>query len=231
MKPRFKSNLNQKTCSTRCSNERWTTEKIGVSKMTISFKYRIILTMLAIGALAVGGCRGGSQSQESSSSQPSSCLTDTKLVDQNGNNVTLASLKGKPIVVDFIYTSCPGTCLMETAKLANVALRLGPELGSKVSIVSITVDPEHDGPKQLLDYSRQQGADEKGWYFLTGSPADVDSALGGFKVIREKEPDGSVTHIVSMFLVGPDGREIREYNGEIVKPANIVNDVNKLTNG
>jgi protein SCO1 len=116
---------------------------------------------------------------------------------------------------------------METAKLANVALRLGPALGSKVSIVSITVDPEHDGPEQLLDYSKQQGADEKGWYFLTGSPADVDRALGGFKVIREKEPDGCVTHIVSMFLVGPDGRKLKEYNGEIVKPANIVNDVNK----
>jgi protein SCO1 len=195
--------------------------------MTVSFNHRIILAMLAIGVLTVCGCHSGSQPQESYDSQASNCLTDNKLVDQNGASVSLASLKGKPLVVDFIYTSCPGTCLMETAKLANVALRLGPELGSKVSIVSITVDPEHDGPRQLLDYARQQGADEKGWYFLTGSPADVDSALGGFKVIREKEPDGSVSHIVSMFLVGPDGRELKEYNGEIVKPANIVDDVNK----
>ena len=49
---------------------------------------------------------------------------------------------------------------METAKFANVALRLGNDLDLKVTLVSITVDPEHDGPKQLLDYSRQQGADE-----------------------------------------------------------------------
>jgi protein SCO1 len=183
--------------------------------------------MLAISTLAITGCHGGSQPPGTSDSQASSCLTDTKLVDQNGNDVSLTSLKGKPLVVDFIYTSCPGTCLMETAKLANVALRLGPELGPKVSIVSITVDPEHDGPKQLLDYARQQGADEKGWYFLTGSPADIDRVLGGFKMSREKEPDGSVGHIVDMFLVGPDGRELQEYNGEIVKPANIVDDVNK----
>jgi len=195
--------------------------------MIISFNHRNILAMAAIGAIAICGCRGGSQPQEAFDSAASSCLTDTTLVDQNGVNLSLASLKGKPLVVDFIYTSCPGTCLMETAKLANVALRLGPELGSKVTIVSITVDPEHDGPKQLLEYARQQGADEKGWYFLTGSPADVDRALSGFKVIREKEPDGSVSHLVSMFLVGPDGRELREYNGEIVKPANIVDDVNK----
>ena len=47
-------------------------------------------------------------------------LTDTKLVDQNGNTVELSSLKGKPLVVDFIYTSCPGPCLMETANLRTL---------------------------------------------------------------------------------------------------------------
>jgi protein SCO1/2 len=159
-----------------------------------------------------------------------SVLTDAKLVDQNGNPVALTSLKGKPMVVDFIYTSCPGPCLMETAKLANVALRLGSDIGSKVTIVSISVDPEHDGPKQLLDYSRQQGADEKGWYFLTGGPAEVDQALAGFKLSRQVEPDGSVGHMVDMMLIGPDGRLIREYNGEVVKAKDIVDDVKKTLN-
>ena len=134
------------------------------------------------------------------------------------------------MVVDFIYTSCPGPCLMETAKFANVALRLGNDLGSKVTLVSITVDPEHDGPKQLLNYSHQQGADEKGWYFLTGGPADVDKALAGFKLSRQIEPDGSVGHLVDMMLVGPDGRLVREYNGEIVKAQDIVDDVKKTLN-
>jgi len=152
-------------------------------------------------------------------------LTDTALVDQNGQKVSLASLKGKPLVVDFIYTSCPGPCLMETAKLTNVALRLGNDLGSKASIVSITVDPEHDGPKELLAYAQQQGADEKGWYFLTGSPADVDRALAGFKIAREKGPDGSVGHLVDMILIGPDGKEVREYNGAAVKAQTIVDDI------
>jgi protein SCO1 len=161
-----------------------------------------------------------------------SVLTDAKLVDQNGNTVTLKSLKGKPLVVDFIYTSCPGPCLMETAKFANIALRLGSDLGSKVTLVSISVDPEHDGPKQLLDYSRQQGADEKGWYFLTGGPAEIDQALAGFKLSRQVEPDGSVGHMVDMMLIGADGRLVREYNGEAVKAQDIVNDVKKtLSNG
>jgi protein SCO1/2 len=134
---------------------------------------------------AVTGCN-----HESDTSASASCLTDTKLVDQNGSTVELSSLKGKPMVVDFIYTSCPGPCLMETAKLANVA-------------------------------------DEKGWYFLTGGPGDVDQALAGFKLSRQIQPDGSVGHLVDMMLIGPDGRLIREYNGEIVKAQDIVDDVKK----
>jgi protein SCO1/2 len=183
------------------------------------------ITLIVMSSLfAAAGCH------RDSTAEGASVLTDTKLVDQNGNTVSLQSLQGKPIVVDFIYTTCPGPCLMETAKFANVALRLGNDLGSKVTLVSITVDPEHDGPKQLLNYSRQQGADENGWYFLTGGPSDVDKALAGFKLSRQIEPDGSVGHLVDTMLIGPDGRLVHEYNGEVVKAQDIVDDVRKTLN-
>lgn len=193
--------------------------------MSIQSNLRSLIVVVAAASslFVAAGCHNDSASSVASPS----VLTDTKLVDQNGDTITLASLKGKPMVVDFIYTSCPGPCLMETAKLANVARGLGNDLGSKVTIVSLSVDPEHDGPKQLLDYSRQQGADEKGWYFLTGGPADVDRALAGFKLNRQVEPDGSVGHMVDMMLIGPDGRIVREYNGEAVKAQDIVDDVRK----
>ena len=123
-----------------------------------------ILIVITSSLFAAGGCNRGSEGSYSRA-DASNCLTDTKLVDQNGNNVSLASLKGKPMVVDFIYTTCPGPCLMETAKLTNAALRLGTDLGSKVTIVSISVDPEQDTPKQLLDYSRQQGGRREGMVF------------------------------------------------------------------
>src|SRR5260370_2259240 len=168
-----------------------------------------IMVVITLSLFTAGGCHRDSTEYSASSAN---CLTGTQLVDQNGNKVSLVALKGKPMVVDFIYTSCPGPCMMETAKLANVALRLGSDLGSKVTIVSISVDPEHDGPKQLLDYSRQQGAAEKGWYFLTGGPGHIDRALAGFKISREIGPHGSVGHLVDTKLIGPDGRVVREFN-------------------
>ncbi len=186
------------------------------------------LVTAAMMALAISTAWSCSRSETQTQTE---CLTDVKLVDQNSNSVSLAALKGKPMLVDFIYTSCPGPCLMETAKFANVALRLGDKLGSKVVLVSITVDPEHDGPKQLREYAEQQGADAKGWYFLTGSPADVDRALAGFKIIREKEPDGSVGHIVNMVLINADGTEVHQYSGEVAKAQTLASDLLNLSKG
>jgi protein SCO1 len=189
--------------------------------------FRRKIESLALGALAIAallaaaGCHRGAE-------QRPECLTDVKLVDPGGRPFMLSSLKGKPVVIDFIYTSCPGPCLMETSKLANVARRLGPDLGSKAAIVSISVDPEHDGPEQLHDYAQQQGADDKGWYFLTGSPAHIDEALAGFRIARQREPDGSVAHMENVFLIGRDGREAKEYNGQAVKPRTIAHDVETL---
>ena len=155
------------------------------------------------------------------------CLPAIKLFDQHNQPVVLSSLKGKAVLVNFIYTSCPGPCLTETMKIAKVADRLSQELGSKVILVSVTVDPEHDGPAQLLQYAQKRGVERPGWLFLTGSPSAIDAELKNFKLIRQREEDGSVDHIIGVFLLGPDGHELREYNGEILKPDSIEADINK----
>jgi len=155
------------------------------------------------------------------------CLPAIKLLDQHNHPVVLSSLKGKAVLVNFIYTSCPGPCLTETLKMAKVADRVSQELGSKVILLSVTVDPEHDGPAQLLQYAQKQGVERPGWLFLTGAPSAIDTVLKNFKLIRQREEDGTVDHIVGVFLLGPDGRELREYNGEILKADSIEADINK----
>jgi cytochrome oxidase Cu insertion factor (SCO1/SenC/PrrC family) len=49
-------------------------------------------------------------------------------------------------------------------------------------------------------------------------------------MFRQKDPDGSVGHLVDVLLVGPDGREVRDYDGQIVKPKEIVDDVRRALN-
>ncbi len=168
--------------------------------------------ILCLALYPIGACnRLGTQAENSD------CLPAIGLIDQNGQSVNLSSLKGKPVLVDFIYTSCPGPCKTLTQRMIDVAQKLGPTLGSQVTMVSISIDPEHDGPQQMLDYARTQGAVRKGWLFLTGGPGQVDATLAAFGLSRERESDGSVSHIVGVILVGPDGRKLHEYNGENLK--------------
>lgn len=153
------------------------------------------------------------------------CLPSVKLFDQHGSSVNLASLKGRLVLVDFIYTTCPGPCELMTAKLAKVADRLGAALGNQVEIVSITLDPEHDGPQQLLDFAKAQNAQRRGWLFLTGEPKNVEDVMASFKVQRRREPNGMIDHVIEFFLVGRDGRELRQYNPNEASPEAVANDV------
>jgi protein SCO1 len=158
-------------------------------------------------------------------------LQSLTLVDQHGQKVDLASLKGKPLLFDFFYTTCPGPCLMLTARMKSVANHLGPLLGSQVQFVSVTVDPEHDHPADLLNYTKQQGADRNGWLFLTGPPADVDRLMSRFKLVRQHEPDGSVDHVLEFFLVDSEGHLQLQYVAFEVNPLKIAGDVEQAADG
>jgi protein SCO1/2 len=176
--------------------------------------------------LALSGCNRDTAG-DYPASNGNDCLPDVNLIDQHGSAVSLASLKGKPVLIDFIYTSCASTCPVLTSKMVSVARELGPALGTDIRIVSITLDPEHDSPAQLASYAKSQGADAGGWLFLTGSPAQIDQVLALFKLRRMRESDGSIMHSVSAFLLGPDGHQIRQYNALDVSAAAVAADVDR----
>ena len=190
--------------------------------------YRSSFAVVALALiLAASGC-----AREAAGDYPASngnnCLPDVSLIDQHGQAISLASLKGKPVLIDFIYTSCASTCPVLTSKIAAVARELGPALGADVTIVSITLDPEHDGPAQLAAYAKSQAVESNSWLFLTGKPADIDQVLAAFKLRRMRESDGSIMHSVSAFLLGPDGHQIRQYNALDVNAKTVAADIDRL---
>jgi protein SCO1 len=194
------------------------------SKFAQQFLRLIAALALLIGATTVG-CNNNTESATRYSSGQADCLPDLKLVDQYGQPVSLASLKGKPVLFDFFYTTCPGPCLVLTARMRSIAEKIGHALGSKVSFVSVTVDPEHDGARQLLAYAKEQQAERKGWLFLTGAPAHIDNLMARFQLTRQREADGSVDHVLEFFLVGSDGHLLYQYLASDVRPERIAGDI------
>jgi protein SCO1/2 len=169
--------------------------------------------------MALFGVSGCNRADEEPGRYPITYQTDSlpnlTLTDQYGQPLPLASLRGKPVLFDFIYTSCPGPCQLLTQHMKLIADNLGPALGPKVSVVSVTVDPEHDHPSRLFDYARAFNANVKGWYFLTGSAAQIDELMKAFRLVRQRENDGEVDHVLEYFLVGPDGHPMVQYSQHV----------------
>ena len=152
-------------------------------------------------------------------------LPNVSVIDDHGRPVSLGSLKGKVVLLDFIHVGCPGVCATLVSKFGEVADILKPELGSKVVLLSVTNDPEHDRPDQLLALARSSDADLNGWLFVTGKPSDVARVIKAFGVNNERMPDGSPAHITQVFLLGTDGQQKREYRGMLMKPQAVVSQI------
>jgi len=159
------------------------------------------------------------------------CLPDLPLTDAAGRPFSLASLNGKAVLFDFVYTTCPGPCAALTTQVVAVAKRLGRDLGDTVRIVSLTVDPEHDAPPDLLRFARAQGADLDGWTFATGAPTNVDDVMGRFHLQRDRNADGPLQPVLEIFLVGPDGHPLRQYVAARADPAAIAADARRAARG
>lgn len=133
------------------------------------------------------------------------------LVDQHGRPVALADLAGVPWIADFVFTRCPTSCPMMTARLARLEKEIPTELEHR--LVSITVDPEHDTPRVLEAYARGFSAPDH-WLFLTGAPEEIRRVtVEGFKLALEAAAPGAaepILHSTRLVLVDGHGR-IRGY--------------------
>jgi cytochrome oxidase Cu insertion factor (SCO1/SenC/PrrC family) len=132
------------------------------------------------------------------------------LIDQAGNEVSLASFGDRVLMVDFIYTSCPGPCPVQTSIQVELQRQIPKALRSQVQFVSISLDPEVDRPEILERYALARGVDLSNWSFLTGPPEDVAEVVRLWGVGSIRTEEGTIDHTLVRFLV-QDGRVIERY--------------------
>ncbi|MCP9469892.1 MAG: SCO family protein [Nitrospira sp.] len=97
-------------------------------------------------------------------------FTDETVVDQDGQSHRFYSdlLAGHTVLIHAFYTHCREACPLQVDRLRLVRARLGSAFGSTVRFLSLSVDVPRDQPAQLKAFARRHGADEPGWYFLSG---------------------------------------------------------------
>jgi len=156
---------------------------------------------------------------------------DFSLTDQDGKPVRAADLRGGFVLLDFVYTHCPGPCPILTGLHADVQRRLPPDLRGRVRLVSISLDPERDTPEALRAYALARGADLASWSFLTGRPEAVDAVLRAFGVGKQPGQDGEIDHLVATFLLDPEGRIARRWIGLDHDAGEILADLERMASG
>jgi protein SCO1 len=173
----------------------------------------------------VAGLSGGAQDPLAASGDRA---PDFALVDQDERPVSLAALRGKVVLLDFVFTRCPGPCPILTGILRDVREGLSPADRERVQVVSITLDPEHDTPAVLREYAEKRRIDAQGWSFATGAARDVDALARAYGVGSVRQANGEIEHTVATFLIDRDGQIARRYLGTTHEPDAIRADVREL---
>ena len=135
------------------------------------------------------------------------------LTTQDNQPLAWTDLRGKPVVLTFIFTTCRSACPVLTAKLVDVQRRLPSEQKGILRLVAVSVEPEHDTPEVLRAYANNFGADLRVWSFLTGSPAAIADLARRYAVYMKRQTDESIDHTFLTSLIDRDGIIRVQYQG------------------
>ena len=132
-------------------------------------------------------------------------VPEFSLTERSGRTISIADLRGKIWIADFIYTTCTDTCPLQAAEMAKLQEQWINERDLK--LVSFSVDPERDTPQVLSDYAKRFKADANSWLFLTGDKEQIAGLVqDGFRLAAMPAPSagsdsGVILHSPRFVLV------------------------------
>jgi protein SCO1 len=195
---------------------------------------RIALALLVVGVVALGAIvlaanGGGSEEPEptagdntfAGASMPEGLFApDFELRNQEGEHVSMRALRGRPVVVTFLYTHCEDSCPIQ-AQTVRGAL---DQLGHDVPALAIAVDPPNDTPQSARKFLAEQRVTGR-IDFVLGSRADLRPVWRGFGVRPQRVTE---EHNARITLVDPRGIQRVGYPGSEATPERLAHDLRLL---
>ena len=156
-------------------------------------------------------------------------VSNLKFTNQLGDTLSMDSLRGKIVVVNFFFSRCPSICpglARSMNKLQESFARKGKD--DIVHFLSISVDPEYDSVPNLRKFANRFTKNHDTWWFVTGKKDEIYSfALNELKAsIADTQVDTAFIHTENFFLLDKNHVVRGWYNGfDSLKQAKLVRDI------
>ena len=166
---------------------------------------------------------------------PGDVPPDFAFSNQDGKQVKLSELRGKPLLLTFIYTRgpLPDYCIRMSDNFGLIARQLkhdDPGLYEKLQMLSVSIDPEFDTPPVLKNYGKSFAGtvDPKfeHWQFASAGPKETRAFANFFGLSYDQEGD-QIVHSLRTALIDPSGKIAAVYNGNDWRPDDVIRDLKK----
>jgi cytochrome oxidase Cu insertion factor (SCO1/SenC/PrrC family) len=149
-----------------------------------------------------------------------SYVRNYRLIGHNGDYVPFFKFKGGPVLVSFMYIDCKGPCHLINQSLKNLLKSLSPDIASKTTILSMSLDSQNDPPARLREYGFEFSGGAKNWVFATANVETLGSMVTDLGFTYKKTKTG-IDHLNRLTLVGPEGKVLAHYYGVDYNPKTI----------
>src|SRR5262249_35557919 len=158
-------------------------------------------------------------------------VTDFLMTGQDGKPFKLSDLRGKVVVLTFIYTRCPlpDFCPAMDRKFAELASKVEAVSGraEQVRLLSMSFDPEHDTPAVLREHAKVQGARPPVWTFAVATHPELSKIMMPLGLIYG--PTGKeIAHNLTTAVIDQEGRLTRLESGKEWKLADLMKTIAEL---
>lgn len=154
-----------------------------------------------------------------------------RLFDLDGGMERFFGLDRKPTLVSFFYTGCSEGCPLVLNNIAGVLGKLPKELRDGVAVVAISIDPTHDTPEVLANYSKPFVKEFKNWRFATATEETIRMLTTDLGFVYEKKADGSMEHLNRVTLINSSGLVLRHFYGTDIKSEDVARALKDIAEG
>ncbi len=155
-------------------------------------------------------------------------LGEYALTTRTGEQLDIGDLRGRPLVVSMIFTSCGHICPMLTQHLGNVVEIAREALGEdSFNVATIGFDTVVDTPERMAGFAADSGVDDRNWYFLSADPKTIHRLSGDLGFSYFALPKG-FDHITQTTVVDANGRIYRQVYGQRFETTALVEPLKEL---